>query len=527
MKKILTIVLSLMLLLSLSGCFLFDNGNGNKDYSHESPEMVFKMFVAAINTKDFDLALESSARTAEQSRLESYDRNYWNRIFNGLEAKFTYSNFQAIQTTAMMGTFNYTITATYKDKTEQLTGKRTDVVFVKVNEEWYIDYHYISNTMAHLQDMRNAINYSINNSDTNNTPDTNNPNTNNPSNDNQPNGDGTQTNPYLIYNKTQLKKVAEQLNEINKDGYYNSVSLCLCADIDLDGEEWDPIQYFSGVFDGNNFTISNFKISTLEVSPHGAYIGFFGINGGTIQNLKIENININIDISSEEPIYTQIGSLVGRNDGQIINCSANGNISAELTTNIPLVEIWADVGGLIGCNTSDVTQCNTEIIINTLVNTYSGNISGTYGYLNVGGLIGKINSTRCNIKNCYAISTITADNPGYSLDVGALIGTVDRAVIKNCYATAAKNISIANTKGLTGIGNMLITDSFSINISNTADIKFDSLFVGDVSIQDNSYPLSQLNSKSFYTDTLGWSEDIWDFSDLDFENGKTPTLKPQ
>ena len=43
----------------------------------------------------------------------------------------------------------------------------------------------------------------------------------------------------------------------------------------------------------------------------------------------------------------------------------------------------------------------------------------------------------------------------------------------------------------------------------------------------NHMEISQLNLKAFYTDTLGWDEDIWNFEDLDFENGKTPTLKPQ
>jgi hypothetical protein len=35
----------------------------------------------------------------------------------------------------------------------------------------------------------------------------------------------------------------------------------------------------------------------------------------------------------------------------------------------------------------------------------------------------------------------------------------------------------------------------------------------------------QLNSKAFYTDTLGWNEAVWDFSDLDAANGKYPKLK--
>ena len=37
--------------------------------------------------------------------------------------------------------------------------------------------------------------------------------------------------------------------------------------------------------------------------------------------------------------------------------------------------------------------------------------------------------------------------------------------------------------------------------------------------------VEQLNDKTFYIDVLGWSEDVWDFSDLDVENGKYPVLK--
>ena len=37
--------------------------------------------------------------------------------------------------------------------------------------------------------------------------------------------------------------------------------------------------------------------------------------------------------------------------------------------------------------------------------------------------------------------------------------------------------------------------------------------------------IKQLDSQKFYTETLGWSGEIWDFSDLDVENGKYPRLK--
>ncbi len=53
----------------------------------------------------------------------------------------------------------------------------------------------------------------------------------------------------------------------------------------------------------------------------------------------------------------------------------------------------------------------------------------------------------------------------------------------------------------------------------------------DETIITNSYSLGgacteeELNTKEFYTETLGWSEYVWDLSELDVANGKYPKLK--
>ena len=52
-----------------------------------------------------------------------------------------------------------------------------------------------------------------------------------------------------------------------------------------------------------------------------------------------------------------------------------------------------------------------------------------------------------------------------------------------------------------------------------------SLFGSDAPDESKPCTASQLNSKAFYTETLGWSEDVWDFSMLDVENGQYPVLK--
>ena len=54
-------------------------------------------------------------------------------------------------------------------------------------------------------------------------------------------------------------------------------------------------------------------------------------------------------------------------------------------------------------------------------------------------------------------------------------------------------------------------------------------FVGSNNSWGNDYDyqtsIEMLNSKDLYISVLGWSEDVWDFSDLDVENGKYPKLK--
>ena len=65
-----------------------------------------------------------------------------------------------------------------------------------------------------------------------------------------------------------------------------------------------------------------------------------------------------------------------------------------------------------------------------------------------------------------------------------------------------------------------VDSSSTITITNSY-----SLTSGNGSKNGTPCTVEQLNSKAFYTEVLGWSEDVWDFSELDIENGKYPKLK--
>jgi hypothetical protein len=136
----------------------------------------------------------------------------------------------------------------------------------------------------------------------------------------------------LISTPDQLKKINGGLDKNYK----------LINDIDLRNEEWVPIGesgFFSGIFDGQGFTISNLKITTPYI-----YVGLFGRNIGHIENLVIKNVDINIEGLIRNNIYA--GAFIGYNSGYIDNLtSQNGRINI-VNTSPSLRETI--VGGLVG-----------------------------------------------------------------------------------------------------------------------------------------------------------------------------------
>ena len=117
---------------------------------------------------------------------------------------------------------------------------------------------------------------------------------------------------------------AEELNKVRED---LSGTYILASDIDLSeseySENWIPIgtkdEPFLGTFMGGTFTIKGMKISELtEISGDGYYYaGLFGYNQGTICDLRLEG-EITASTVGKKAV---VGSLVGCNDGKVVNCS--------------------------------------------------------------------------------------------------------------------------------------------------------------------------------------------------------------
>lgn len=269
----------------------------------------------------------------------------------------------------------------------------------------------------------------------------------------------------------------------------------LLNDIDFKGAEITPIfnelgtvmyyEGFKGIFDGNGYVIKNFVINKSIDSYENQYFaeGFFGAiaTSSIIKNLGLENFTITSSNGAAFSLHC---------NGTIENCYANGTINLT-----DYGEAYSIMGG--------------------------GLVVYNHGY----------------IKNCYIAGKIEADTQS-STRVGGIC-YLNNGEIENCLVlldelTIEFNDDLYDIVDHILLGIMFADPYGSIDVSNcwynpSLERK---VYVFGVEKQSNSPEQTakqateqNLNSKSFYIDTLKWSEDIWDFSDLDLASGKYPKLK--
>ena len=175
-------------------------------------------------------------------------------------------------------------------------------------------------------------------------------------------------------------------------------------------EGWEPIGSdtpFSGSFDGEDNAISGLEIDRPDMTN----VGLFS----AIEEAVIENVDLTeVDIQGKN----DVGSLVGQNEGQIINARASGEVTAETVLEGDGLN-YARVGGLVGDNRSEVTDSHATCVV-----------TATGEFTNAGGLVGSNNLNTASVSNSHAEGDVTAS----SNDAGGLVGA-NQGDISQSYAT--------------------------------------------------------------------------------------------
>lgn len=206
-------------------------------------------------------------------------------------------------------------------------------------------------------------------------------------------------------------------NNVNSADKYNGKTVVLDADIDLNNEEWTPIDGFLGEFDGQGHTIRNLKINGQnnvglfgDMSNSRSVIHDFTIDGATVNGAE----SVGVVMGSARSV--EISDITVKN--------------AKITSNH-----WA--GGIIGYSyPALINNCSVDgLEIICIPNAVTG------GYDNgdkVGGIVGYIAAK--SVTNCTVTNAVLK---GYR-DIGGIAGTLQCADGSSASATgnSVSNITI-------------------------------------------------------------------------------------
>ena len=207
--------------------------------------------------------------------------------------------------------------------------------------------------------------------------------------------------------------------------------------LDLSGyANWSPIDAYSAVFRGNDYTLSNLTI-TGNASDN---VGLFGQlkAGAQVLRLGISGADVTGTTTFN---YQEVGILAGENRGSISYSYTTGTVAATGTGT------GHSVGGLTGMNVAgaNITASYSTAAVN-------GPAGGT-GH-SVGGLVGLNGnvSTGGSIHTSYASGAVAVTAPGDDATrAGGLVGHHKVGSITNSYAYGAVSVSSGSRAGgLTG-----------------------------------------------------------------------------
>lgn len=207
-------------------------------------------------------------------------------------------------------------------------------------------------------------------------------------------GDGSAGKPYLIADVQGLDTVRKR-----PDACFRLVDDIAFSDANFaegglfynDGAGWQPIEGFTGTFDGDGHAITGLRIKADAADVEHA--GLFGSSSGTIRALHLQDVQIRVELEK----YTDrtavfIGGIAADNQGLIEDCSVQGSLQMDgLSTYVSpngssssqRVALDGYLGGIAGQNGGTIQNCANLAQLEEL-HSLSSSYNNTYK--SVGGI---------------------------------------------------------------------------------------------------------------------------------------------
>ena len=341
----------------------------------------------------------------------------------------------------------------------------------------------------------------------------------------------TQDTVIPIYTEEQLSKIGTN-RSVTIDGktytFGKYEDYELKNDIKITSENWKPIKEFGGVFDGAGYTISNLKI-TQDGDSDNTRFGLFAEVSGTIKDLNVSNININItNVEKEinekisdarlelanattttektrlrekikelqeklENKYNVGGIVAYMAQGTLQNCTVSGTINSDTNNVGGLIGYGADGKLLIinGCtNNTNITATGSKIggligvgfgALSIVDSTNNGTIIA--GKFNAGGLVGYSEASNYSVNNVVVKLDKTTNIVSLTIENKRHIGE---------YTLSLKNIDIDTYELLDG-ARFKVLDKNKQVITGYEDIE-----VKNGALQIATYDIEELGTDTYY-----------------------------
>ncbi len=285
-----------------------------------------------------------------------------------------------------------------------------------------------------------------------------------------------------------------------------------------------------------------------------------GLVGYNRENGLIENCHtmgsIKITLRSQQVSgwptsnAVHVGGLVGYNDGTIGRCYSSCSVSGYSKNGTNNNYAGGSAGGFAGVNRGTIENCYAtgKVFVSGYVNTnnqWAGQCDISAGGFSGSAAAGSV------IKNCYATGNVSCNGTcGASkaresllfVQIGGFAGWASEgsdgkagAIFENCVAFGNLNSylnsqasSNASSKAIYKHGGFLGEGDTGVTVKNCYVPDAQSIvqshqaykFTGTENTMGSKKSLEEIKTVSFFVDTLGWSDEVWEMTE-----GSFPVLK--
>ena len=238
----------------------------------------------------------------------------------------------------------------------------------------------------------------------------------------KPKGEGTKESPYQITDAEELAWFRDTVNSGTTD-----IHARLLRDIDLNNVSWVPIgtkeHPYTGTFDGNAYTIRNFRLGDHTKPDPISEKGLFGRigTGGTIQDLVVKVDYMGSAVNPNNFNITKCGLIAAYNEGTIRRCSVMVNYT---------LYVAGEIGVIAYQNSGIIENCLSAVGTGTGASKFPGRIPEE---ASAAGIAYENSGT---IKNCLFDGKLRTDGVtgnSYTAKDYAIAQNSSGGKITNCY----------------------------------------------------------------------------------------------